>query len=483
MVSEDRIFGDLIVTYSKYNKLKVIYKNYEYMVASTTAKHIWLRCTCEKEHNCPARLKISKEESAEPFSILGQSKRWHNHMPKHDAQLLADAAVRLMVANAVETTESYASIYSRVLSELPREARRFVKKMSLCKDAMYRARKKFGQAEPSTINELVLEGAMRETADGDNWVLYQDDPEETDNMLVLASDPMLRNMSGASVLLMDGMFDVPALMYQLYTIHAIVEGASMPVAFAMLPKKDTPIYSKLLEKILEGCDDRGIERPDPDAVVVDFELAAVKAIEKHFPRARITGCHFHLNQSLQRFVKQKQNVELLQNTNFSMLLTKLVFMAYLRFEDIPGVWQTLLKGCKSPQEKKLATHFGKSYVRGAKKGKQYEKAHFKLQIWNLHHAALNGEPTTNNSAEAWHRHIQVMLKDTNMSFCSFIEKLRHSLVSHENKVEQIRLGRETPTRNPKTIKKYEKIRSFLKVYDEKTPLEILDMLAYNLKVD
>ena len=59
-------------------------------------------------------------------------------------------------------------------------------------------------------------------------------------MLVLASDPMLRNMSGASVLLMDGMFDVPALMYQLYTIHAIVEGASMPVAFAMLPKKDTP---------------------------------------------------------------------------------------------------------------------------------------------------------------------------------------------------------------------------------------------------
>ena len=147
------------------------------------------------------------------------------------------------------------------------------------------------------------------------------------------------------------------------------------------------------------------------------------------------------------------------------------------------VWQTLLKGCKSPQEKKLATHFGKSYVRGAKKGKQYEKAHFKLQIWNLHHAALNGEPTTNNSAEAWHRHIQVMLKDTNMSFCSFIEKLRHSLASHENKVEQIRLGRETPTRNPKTIKKYEKIRSFLKVYDEKTPLEILDMLAYNLKVD
>ena len=55
MVSEDRIFGDLIVTYSKYNKLKVIYKNYEYMVASTTAKHIWLRCTCEKLHKCPAR--------------------------------------------------------------------------------------------------------------------------------------------------------------------------------------------------------------------------------------------------------------------------------------------------------------------------------------------------------------------------------------------------------------------------------------------
>ena len=66
------------------------------MVASTTAKHIWLRCTCQKEHSCQARMKISLETSDEPFSILAQSKNWHNHMPKHDAQLIADAALRLM---------------------------------------------------------------------------------------------------------------------------------------------------------------------------------------------------------------------------------------------------------------------------------------------------------------------------------------------------------------------------------------------------
>ena len=91
----DRIYGELTATFTKHHKLKIIYKNYEYMEASRTAVHIWMRCTCQKEHKCQARLKISIEE---PFSILDQSKHWHNHMPKHDAQLLADAALRMMVA-------------------------------------------------------------------------------------------------------------------------------------------------------------------------------------------------------------------------------------------------------------------------------------------------------------------------------------------------------------------------------------------------
>ena len=69
------------------------------------------------------------------------------------------------------------------------------------------------------------------------------------------------------------------------------------------------------------------------------------------------------------------------------------------------------------------------------------------------------------------------------TFSSFIEKLKHSLVSRENRLDQIRLGIDTVQRNAKSIKKAEKIRKILRQYGQKTPMEILEMLAYNVKVD
>ena len=130
------------------------------------------------------------------------------------------------------------------MSSLPREARVFVKKQSLAKQSMARARKTHGSAEPKTLNQLDLVGDLRRDSDNEDWVLYEDPPEEQDRLVVFANNDMLHNMSGAEILLMDGMFD----------------------AFAMLPKKDTKIYSKLLEKIIHACNDRGISPPNPDAV-------------------------------------------------------------------------------------------------------------------------------------------------------------------------------------------------------------------------
>ena len=76
-----------------------------------------------------------------------------------------------------------------------------------------------------------------------------------------------------------------------------------------------------------------------------------------------------------------------------------------------------------------------------------------------------------------------MLNDTDMSFHSFIEKLKQSVVIRNNKLEQYQLGIDTPKRNAKAIKKNERIRKELNEYDQKTPEEILEILAYNVKLD
>ena len=120
----------------------------------------------------------------------------------------------------------------------------------------------------------------------------------------------------------------------------------------------------------------------------------------------------------------------------------------------------MLKGCKTPEQTQLATYFGANYVRGAKKRGRYggyDDPHFKLDIWNLHQATLNQEPTTNNIAEAFHRHIQMMLNDTNMSFTSFLEKLSHSVVTYQHRLEQVELHMDEVRRNKKSIKRAQMI--------------------------
>ena len=138
---------------------------------------------------------------------------------------------------------------------------------------------------------------MRKTNDGEDWVLYENPVEK---MVVFSSNTMMQHMSDAEVLLMDGMHEVPESTgyYQLYTLHARVGAVTIPVVYALLPKKDRATYDKLFDVILAAFDERNMARPNPDAVVIDFELAAVLALEDYFPDARITGCFFHLNKSI-----------------------------------------------------------------------------------------------------------------------------------------------------------------------------------------
>ena len=68
---------------------------------------------------------------------------------------------------------------------------------------MARARKTHGSAEPKTLNQLDLVGDLRRDADNEDWVLYEDPPEEQDRLVVFANNDMLHNLSCAEILLMD----------------------------------------------------------------------------------------------------------------------------------------------------------------------------------------------------------------------------------------------------------------------------------------
>ena len=66
---------------------------------------------------------------------------------------------------------------------------------------------------------------------------------------------------------------------------------SVPVAWFLLPSKDTSTFKAALTHLKEEQD-----VDDPLVVHLDFELAEARALHDVFPTTRVVGCDFHWKQ-------------------------------------------------------------------------------------------------------------------------------------------------------------------------------------------
>lgn len=78
---------------------------------------------------------------------------------------------------------------------------------------------------------------------------------------------------------MDGTFKkTPNSFYQLYTVHGLIDGHFRPMFFALLTKKSSALYERLLLMIREV-----VPRLDPHSIIIDFEMAMIMTVKKVFP--------------------------------------------------------------------------------------------------------------------------------------------------------------------------------------------------------
>ena len=61
----------------------------------------------------------------------------------------------------------------------------------------------------------------------------------------------------------------------------------------MLPNKTGDTYRRLLSAVTVL-----IPEAEPDVILLDFEIAAMNAFRATFPNSTVTGCYFHLCQSV-----------------------------------------------------------------------------------------------------------------------------------------------------------------------------------------
>ena len=128
----------------------------------------------------------------------------------------------------------------------------------------------------------MLEGEWGEAADGKNFLLGNDGDAE--KLLIFGSVEGLNRIVQANTLFMDGTFYAsPNLFAQLYTVHAKVYGQMFPLAYGLLPDRKRETYEPFVRLIGEAAVENNLNF-DPETIVVDYEMDAIRAFETTLPR-------------------------------------------------------------------------------------------------------------------------------------------------------------------------------------------------------
>ena len=83
----------------------------------------------------------------------------------------------------------------------------------------------------------------------------------------------------------------------MYVIHAVHCEDIIPAAFCLLRRKSEMTYLAMINKIIQFTSTRNLEN-----LLIDFEKAAINIFSTIFPQVSLSGCHFHVCQSIRQAV-------------------------------------------------------------------------------------------------------------------------------------------------------------------------------------
>ena len=176
--------------------------------------------------------------------------------------------------------------------------------LTAVKSTLYRQRRKLIPALPTSRADVHFNGEWVQTTTGQPFLIAEDGIDE-DKLIIFASDGNLRQIAEAECLFVDGTFQVcPRIFYQIFTIHARVNGIHVPLAYLLLPNKRQETYERVFMVLAEKVQLAFGINLAPTTIVSDFELGILQAAKAVFPAVVTKGCYFHFCQALLRKLQQ-----------------------------------------------------------------------------------------------------------------------------------------------------------------------------------
>jgi MULE transposase domain len=258
-------------------------------------------------------------------------------------------------------------------------------------------------------------------------VLYDSGP--ADNRIILLGCPeLLDGLARSECWLADGTFKVvSSILFQLYTIHFHFRQGMNPVGlYCLLSNKTEDTYDAVLHVVRRVL----VPSASPGRILLDFERAAMNAFDISYPDAVISGCYFHICQSVLRKTNEVGLKAVYENDIAVCLYIRcLPALAFVPETDVLEAFDILEDS--QPQDidhlDELTSYFEHTYVRGRRqrgRGDHYAPALFPLRSWNQFKAGAEGIARTTNSVEGWHRSIQSLFGCHHPTLWKFLTGLK-----------------------------------------------------------
>lgn len=234
----------------------------------------------------------------------------------------------------------------------------------------------------------------------------------TANRIIIFANQNIRSllMNTSYEVLCDGTFKFCVQpFYQLYTLHVDLGSTKthnniVPVIYALLPNKTKNTYETMFRLIKSQ-----IAKWSPKCFIMDFEMAAMQAVQNVFPETPVAGCYFHFTRCLWRKCKYFG----INKSNFlKKHIKRCTALAHLPKSSVSDGWLYIMS--RSPRDAKLSK-FNDYFVE-----QWLCESSFFFDKW----CCYNRQHRTTNMVENWHSTINKKVNMKLKSIAHFLTLLQ-----------------------------------------------------------
>lgn len=341
----------------------------------------------------------------------------HNHEPEKNIQR-QEVSNRLKRKATEQVAEIPMKIIRREITNMPLDVTENLNRqdMGLIRQNIYRARRKLIPSFPKNIDEVhqALSSRDIKTYRGENLLQVNDSNK---NIVCFATESNIKTLSEHEQIFVDGTFQsCPKYFFQLFIIHAVVNGNYSPLIFFLLPDKTASSYENAFMIIIDLCEKKNIIF-NPKIVVADFEKAIHISATKVWPKVRMVGCRFHLTQAWWRKIQEIGLVTEYRDKKSELGKWLHLFFA-LPFLDPAEVSDAFVENimAEQPNDPRIVAftdYITDTYIS--------EEAVYPPFVWAS--PSVKSERTT-NACESFHSHFNCNFNSTHPNIYAFIEVLK-----------------------------------------------------------